>query len=173
MAIAGLRKKEGPQGPQGPKGLQGPQGPKGDVGPKGDRGPAGPTGYPGPEGADGPIGPTGMTGPAGPQGPPGEGLLDIPSQVVGAGDTETLYAHEIADGLCIKVWICIHNEDEEKTRIFESKVIIEGTTPTWDVEKLGSFKSSLNFSISGADLLINLTNAETFDGTVSGKIMLV
>ena len=82
--VQGERGPEGPQGPQGPQGEEGPQGaqgepgaigPKGDTGatgPKGDTGDTGPTGATGPQGERGPEGQQGPQGPQGIQGPRGE-----------------------------------------------------------------------------------------------------
>ena len=82
--VQGERGPEGQQGPQGPQGEEGPQGaqgvpgaigPKGDTGatgPKGDTGDTGPTGATGPQGERGPEGQQGPQGPQGIQGPRGE-----------------------------------------------------------------------------------------------------
>lgn len=82
--VQGERGPEGQQGPQGPQGEEGPQGaqgvpgaigPKGDTGatgPKGDTGDTGPVGATGPQGERGPEGQQGPQGPQGIQGPRGE-----------------------------------------------------------------------------------------------------
>jgi hypothetical protein len=166
LANASLRKRVGPQGPQGPIGPAGPQGPKGERGIQGERGPQGSTGYTGPAGAPGPIGPM---GPQGPQGPAGEGISQIVPQIIEAGATEDVYIHDTLQSQCIVCFICISGGS--KTKLIESKVIIEGTEVSSDLTRIGSFKSSFQFELSGSDLVIKVTNGELFSGTVTGKII--
>jgi len=164
VAVAGPRKKLGPVGPAGPKGERGPQG---DRGPKGDRGERGPQGA------------TGFTGPQGPRGPAGRDGLDadgawieIPSQIVPAGQTVQLLNVAAANCNGGKIYVQGFSEAEESSKIYEMLLAKVGNSIFDTINKTGNLRMSLNATLSAGNIVLTLQNNETFSATFKGYRLL-
>lgn len=155
MAIAGPRKKLGPQGPQGPKGDQGPRGERGPKGERGERGPQGATGWTGPQGPPGPPGRDGADG-------DGSIWIEIGLGSIPAGQSQVVVSAPASSCHGGKVLVTGYSDAQSKSKSLEMLLNKVGSTIEDQLSRVGNLSMGIEAALNSGNIEVTLINNEAF-----------